>query len=248
MSFRKNHFGEQAAEYRRFRPTYPRSLFEFLADASGGRRLAWDCGTGNGQAAIALAEVFDRVVASDASLEQIRAAELHERVEYCVAPAEACPFRPSSVDLVAVAQAAHWFDLERFYAEVRRTVRPGGVVALWCYTLLEIDPAIDSRIERFYSEVVGPYWPKERAQVERCYRDLPFPFEQIPPPAASMEAEWDFAQLIGYVETWSPVRIFRRERSHDPVPELAEPLAALWGEPSRSRRVRFPLHFRIGRV
>ncbi len=248
MSFWKNYFAAYAGEYRRFRPTYPSRLFEILADLSPALRLAWDCGTGNGQAALALAAHFERVVATDASQEQIALATLHPRVEYRVAPAENGGLEDSSVDLVTVAQAVHWFDLDRFYAEVRRVARPRAVIALWCYTLLEIDPAIDALIERFYADVVGPYWPKQRVQVDRGYRDLPFPFEELTSPSLAVEAEWSLAQLLGYVDTWSPVRIFREKRGEDPLAELAEPLARVWGEPTCVRRVRFPLCFRIGRV
>jgi SAM-dependent methyltransferase len=248
MSFWKNYFAAHAGEYRRFRPTYPPRLFELLAVWSPGLRLAWDCGTGNGQAALALAERFERVVATDASPEQIAQATPHPRIDYRVASAEDGGLADSSVDLVTVAQAAHWFDLDRFYAEVRRVARPRAVIALWCYTLLEIDPAIDALIERFYFDVVGPYWPKERVHVERAYRDLPFPFEEIAPPSIAMEAEWNLTELLGYVDTWSPVRIFREQRGSEPLDELADPVARAWGEPTRVHRVRFPLRFRVGRV
>ncbi len=248
MSFWKNYFAAHAGEYRRFRPTYPRRLFEVLAAWSPALRLAWDCGTGNGQAALALAERFERVVATDASREQIAQATPHPRIDYRVTPAEDSGLADSSVDLVTVAQAVHWFDLDRFYAEVRRVARPRAIIALWCYTRLEIDPAIDSLLERFYADVVGPYWPKERVHVEREYRDLPFPFDEIAPPHLVMEAEWNLAELLGYVDTWSPVRIFRAERGSDPLDELADAVAPAWGDPPRARRISFRLCFRIGRV
>jgi len=248
MSFWKNYFAAHAGEYRRFRPTYPLRLFEVLAGWSPALRLAWDCGTGNGQAALALAERFERVVATDRSPEQIAQATPHPRIDYRCAPAEGCGLADSSVDLVTVAQAAHWFDLERFYAEVRRVARPRAVIALWCYTLPQIDPAIDSLIERFYVDVVGPYWPRERVHVEREYRDLPFPFEEIALPRLAIETEWNLAELLGYVDTWSPVRIFREQRRADPLDELVDPVTRAWGEPTRVRWVCFPLRFRVGRV
>jgi SAM-dependent methyltransferase len=243
-----NHFGGHAREYHRFRPTYPRELCERLADLSPARRLAWDCGTGNGQAAIDLAARFERVIATDASKEQIAEAEAHSRVEYRVVPAERSGLDDSSVDLVTVAQAIHWFDLDRFYAEVRRVARPRAVLAVWCYSLMQTAAAIDREIRRFYTDVVGPYWPKERVHVDALYRDLPFPFEEIAMPSLAMESEWALADVLGYVDTWSPVRIYRRERGTDPLVDLAEPLAQAWGPPELRRRVRFPLHFRVGRV
>jgi len=152
------------------------------------------------------------------------------------------------VDLVTVAQAVHWFDLQGFYTEVRRVARPRAVVALWCYPLTQIDPVIDPLIVHFYSDVVGPYWPNERVHVEKAYHELPFPFEEIAVPSFWMEAEWDLGQLLGYVDTWSPVRIFRQKTGRDPLDDLAASLASVWGDPQRRRRARFPLHFRVGRI
>jgi SAM-dependent methyltransferase len=242
-----NHFGGHAREYHRFRPSYPAALFERLAALSPAQKLAWDCGTGNGQAAIGIAERFDRVIATDASSEQIAEAKAHPRVEYRIAAAESSGIAEASVDLVTVAQAIHWFDLDRFYAEVRRVARPRAVIAAWCYALMETEAAIDAEILRFYTDVVGPYWPKERVYVDALYRDLPFPFEEIAMPSLAMECEWSLDDVLGYVDTWSPVRIYRRQRGADPLAELAEPLARAWGPSELRRRIRFPLHFRVGR-
>ena len=244
----QDHFTAHSAEYRRFRPTYPQALFAHLAGLAPARRSAWDCGTGNGQAAKQLAEVFDHVIATDASAEQIAQAAAHPRVEYRVSRAEASALDDASVDLVAVAQAVHWFDLEAFYAEVRRVARPRAVLALWCYELTRIDPAVDECVFRFYSDVVGPYWPKQRVHVEKGYRELPFPFAEIAIPEFAMEAEWTLGHLLGYIDTWSPVRIYRREVGRDPIDELAPKLAAAWGDPGRTRLARFPMNFRVGRV
>ena len=124
-----DHFSVQSSDYTKFRPHYPRALFEYLAALPAARRRAWDCGTGNGQAACDLAEFVDEVVATDPSQNQISHATPHAKVKYQVAPAEHCPLADQSVDLVTVAQALHWFDLERFYAEVRRVGRAGSVLA-----------------------------------------------------------------------------------------------------------------------
>jgi len=241
------YFERSPSDYKRYRPTYPASLFSYLASLCGGTDAAWDCGTGNGQAAIGLAGEFRTVVATDASAKQLAEATPHARVEYRVAPAEDSGLAASSIDLVTVAQALHWFDLERFYREVERVAKPGGVVAVWCYSLVRIEPALDRLIERFYYDVVGPYWPKERVHVEAEYRDLPFPFSEVAPPAFAMELVWNLADLVGYVGTWSPVRIFAAERGYDPVEELAPKLAAAWGDAERKRLIRWPLNFRIGR-
>src|SRR6266511_1370413 len=158
----KDHFSAQAADYAKFRPGYPRELFDYLGSVAPSRQLAWDCGTGNGQAAVALASVFDRVIATDASERQITNAEPHERVEYRVAPAESSGIESETLDLIVVVQALHWFDLDRFYAEARRVLKVNGVLAASAYNLLHIEPAIDEIVSRYYYEVVGSLWPPER--------------------------------------------------------------------------------------
>ena len=244
----KDHFTPHAKEYSEFRPRYPADLFEFLASVSPARDSAWDCGTGNGQAAVGLAERFARVIATDASAQQIAQATSHPRVEYRVAAAESSGIGDGSVDLVTVAQALHWFDVERFNAEARRALRPRGVVAVWCYTHLEVDPEIDRMVQAFYADVVGAYWPKERVHVETGYRDLPFPFEQLETPHFAMCADWDLGHLVGYLDTWSAVRIYRQQRGRDPLAALDAELANAWGRRDRVRRLRFPLHLRVGRL
>jgi SAM-dependent methyltransferase len=240
-----DHFSRQAADYRRYRPRYPRALFQWLASISPARAVAWDCGTGNGQAATGLAEDFDRVFATDPSTNQLAEAEPHPRVEYRCAPAEASGLEGAAVDLAVVAQALHWFDLSRFYAEASRVLRPGGLLAVWCYGLMEIEPAVDRVVRHFYEDVVGPYWPPQRRHIETGYRSLPFPFPELVPPRFAMTAEWSLDELAGYVATWSPIKIFQEQRGFDPLPELAGPLAKAWG-PAERRTVVWPLHVRAG--
>jgi ubiquinone/menaquinone biosynthesis C-methylase UbiE len=169
----KDHFSKQAAGYAKFRPRYPQTLFEYLGSIAPSRQVAWDCATGNGQAAIRLAPVFDRVIATDASETQIANAQSHERIDYRVAPAENSGIGSETVNLIMVAQALHWFDLDRFYAEARRVLKNNGVFAASAYNLLNVEPAIDLVVNRYYYEVVGPFWPPERKLVEQ-FADLPF--------------------------------------------------------------------------
>lgn len=246
MAF-QDHFSERAAEYARFRPRYPTRLFQYLADAAPARDRAWDCGTGSGQAAAGLAPLFRSVIATDPSAAQLAAAEPHPHVEYRES-AEGAPVEDASVDLVAAASAAHWFDLERFYAEVRRVAKPHGLVALWCYSLPSVDAEVDAMLRRFATEVVGPSWPPERRYVDRHYRTLPFPFREFPAPSFRMEARWSLADLIGYVRTWSAVRQYREARGRDPIDLLEQELAVRWDEAGSKRTVTWPIHLRVGRV
>jgi SAM-dependent methyltransferase len=222
-------------------------LFQYLATIAPGKQLAWDCATGNGQAAVALADVFERVIATDASEKQIANAGAHPRVEYRVAPAGNSGIDSNSVDVVTVAQALHWFDLERFYAEARRVLKPEGVLAAWAYKLAQVEPAIDRVVNRYYTEVVGAYWPAERVLVEN-FENLAFPFPEIVAPPFEMAAEWNAEQLVGYLRTWSATQRFMAANQRDPLKDVEENLRSAWGDADQRRRVVWPLTVRMGRL
>ena len=241
----KDHFSKQAAEYAKFRPRYPKELFRWLASIAPSKKLGWDCATGSGQAAIQLAEVFERVIATDASAKQIANAEEHPRVEYRVASAENSGLESSSVDLIAVAQALHWFDLDSFYSEVRRISKPGGVIAATAYKLAKVSPKIDALVNHYYSDVVGPYWPEERRLVEE-FEDLPFPFAELEPAPFEMVAEWTADEVLGYLRTWSATQRFMAAEKRDPLKEVEGALRSAWD--GKLRRVIWPLTVRVGRV
>ena len=215
---------------------------------------AWDCGTGNGQAAVQLARYMDEVIATDASAEQIRQAIPHERVRYLVAPAGDVPLEDKSVDLVTVAQAIHWFDHDAFYREVRRVVRPGSVIAAWTYTLFYASPEdlqapdIDAVLQHFYDEVVGPYWPPERRHIEAAYQSIPFPFEEQEAPKLTLTMDWTLADVVGYLRTWSASQRYREQVGTDPIREVEGNLRAAWGDPEMVRTMHWPAPMRIGRV
>jgi ubiquinone/menaquinone biosynthesis C-methylase UbiE len=245
MSF-KDHFSKQAADYAQFRPTYPQELFDYLGNIAPSRELAWDCGTGNGQAAVGLASRFDRVIATDASEKQIRNAQPHERVNYRVAPAEDSGIDSGTIDLIMVAQALHWFDLDHFYAEAQRVLKPNGVIAASAYNLLQIEPVIDEVVNRYYYEVVGSFWPPERKLVER-FADLPFTFHKIDPPKFEMRASWNLDHLVGYLRTWSSTQRFIAAKDSDPLKQIMDDLRTAWGAPEQTRNIIWPLTLRIGR-
>lgn len=243
-----DHFSSRSAGYATFRPTYPAELFQWLADQCPGRELAWDCATGNGQAAVGLAAHFRRVVATDASAAQLEHATLLPNVEYRVARAEASDLADQSVDLVTVAQALHWLERPRFFAEVARVVRPGGAMAVWMYNLMSATPALDEVVRRFYRDVVGPYWPGDRVLVDSNYRSIEIPFAELAPPAFRMEAEWPFDRLVGYLRTWSASARYQEARGHDPVGLIEADLARAWGDLGAPRRIQWPLAVRVARV
>lgn len=239
----RDHFAFAASSYASFRPRYPAALFEWLASETRGHARAWDCGTGSGQAAVALAAHYGTVVATDPSLKQLASAERVAGVEYAAMSAEASALDAECVDLVTVAQALHWFDRPRYFAEVDRVLRPGGLLAIWSYGLLAITPAIDARLHHFYSETVGPYWPSERALVDTGYAGIALPYPERPTPRIAMEASWTLAQVLGFLSTWSAVGRYRAAEKADPLPELSHDLASVWGTEER-RLVRWPLTLR----
>jgi SAM-dependent methyltransferase len=241
----KDHFSRQAAEYAKFRPRYPEALFRWLGSVAPAKELAWDCATGSGQAAVELANVFQQVIATDASEKQVGNAEQHSRVEYRIATAEESGLESNTTDLVTVAQALHWFDLARFEAEARRVAKARGIVAAWAYKFATVSPAVDAIVSRYYSDVVGSYWPAERVLVEK-FEDLPFGFDRIDAPAFDMVAEWKVEHLLGYLETWSATQRFMAAERRDPLEEIDEELRAAWGE--EVRRVVWPLTVKVGRV
>jgi SAM-dependent methyltransferase len=246
MSF-KDHFSRQSEAYRRYRPGYPPELIAHVAGRAPDRRLAVDCATGNGQAAVDLARHFDRVLAVDGSESQIATAQAQDKVHYVAAIAERLPVRDRSVSLVAAAQAFHWFDFDRFHAECRRVLVPGGVVAVWTYEKFRVDPAVDEQVDHFYADVVGADWPPERRYVELGYRTLPFPWREEEAPAFVLETDWDLEQVIGYLATWSAVQRYKDRLGQDPLPALRPRLAPLWPS-AGTRRLRWPIHLRIGRA
>ncbi len=242
----KDHFSGHAEQYGRYRPLYPDSLFRYLASVAPARGSAWDCATGTGQAAKALAGYFDRVIATDASERQIENAARDPKIDYRVEPSENTSIEDGVIDLITVAQALHWFDAGMFYREAVRVLKPKGIIAVWSYNLLRVSPELDAVIDELYLNRVGEYWPPERRLIENAYRGIDFPFEEIRPPKVNMFANWSFTQLIGYLGTWSAVQRYKQARDRDPVALLAERLAKAWGHPDTERKVNWPLALRVG--
>jgi SAM-dependent methyltransferase len=242
----KDLFSAKAADYARYRPTYPDELFEWLASRVPRHQAALDVGTGNGQAAVALAKHFERVIAIDPGEGQLAAATPNARVEYRQAGANAFGLEPGSVDLVTAAQAFHWFPFDAFFGEVLRVVRPGGVLAVWTYALAEITPSIDAVVEELYRGHLGHYWEPERRLVENGYRNVSFPFPEMSAPAFEMRLEWSVDDLIGYLATWSPLPRYIAERGTSPLDVVVPKLREAWGD-DLARLVRWPLVVRAFR-
>lgn len=241
-------FSRQAALYAEFRPDYPANLFQFLAEVTPRHERAWDCATGNGQAALPLAEIFDFVVATDSSLKQLEHARPHARVSYAGSRAEEAPFPDESIDLITVAQAMHWLDPEKFFREAKRILRPDGVVAFWGYGFQQIqDPVLDDILVRFNADVLKGYWPKGREILDNGFKDVSFPFREIDTPPIELSRDWTLNELLGYVRSWSAVNRYLARNSSDPVTKLEADLAQSWPPGSR-QQIAWPVFFRAGQM
>jgi ubiquinone/menaquinone biosynthesis C-methylase UbiE len=241
-------FSGHAENYARARPRYPGELFEYVASLCTNRRVAWDVGTGSGQAALGLVEHFDRVIATDASDAQLSHATAHPRVEYRVALAEEADLPAATVDLVTIAQALHWIRFEDFYANVRRIARPGAMIAAWCYTLPRVSAEVDAVCDRFCYGTVEEYWEAGRQWVEDRYEKVPFPFDEIKTPVFACRSQWTLTQYLDYVRSWSAVQKFMKATGVDPMPGIGEEFAAAWGEGGGVREVMSPVFMRVGRI
>lgn len=247
MAF-QDHFSTQAATYAAARPTYPPALFAWLAAQCARHDLAWDAGAGNGQCAVALAPHFARVIATEPSSAQLANAVPRPNLEYRQEPAESPSLDPATADLLTVAQALHWFDLDRFWPAARRVLRAGALVAAWTYERCSVDADVDAVFLHLYETLLGGHWPPERAHVADGYARLPFPFEPLPVPAFDMALDWTLPQYLAYLRSWSATQRCIAATGTDPVVAVASDMATAWGDPDTPRTVRWPLVVRAGRA
>ena len=244
----KDHFSQHSEIYAKYRPPYPPKLFGFLASIVTTRELAWDCATGNGQAALGLASSFAQIVASDASSSQILHALPNKNIRYVISRSEDTPIRARTMNLITVAQALHWFDFQKFYQEVRRVAAPGALLSVWSYGRLECSPAIDAILRMYHDEILGTYWPPERRYVDENYRTIPFPFQELAAPLFAINMIWTREELSGYLESWSATQNYIKQKGINPIEVVRHEIERLWSDPSEKKQIRWPLNLRIGKI
>lgn len=242
----KDYFSAQSSAYAAFRPTYPEDLFAFIFQHLRGKKCAWDCATGNGQVAVRLADHFEKVFATDISENQLKHAIPVKNIVYVKHAAEHTPFPDHHFDLITVGQALHWFDRDAFIQEAIRVGKPGGLLAVWGYAQLDIDPVINPLIQVFYEKTVGPYWDDARKWVEDGYSSFVIPLPQIPSPAFTIQTSWTIEQLAGYFFSWSATQKYIATNGSNPVPELIQSIAPHWDQTHKP--VRFPVFLRLFRI
>jgi len=241
----KDYFSEGSEAYSIYRPRYPNELFSYLSSITQSSDRAWDCATGSGQSALALSVHFPEVIGTDASKNQIENAIKKEGVTYQVEKAEKTSIENNSVDLITVAQALHWFKINEFSNEVMRVLKRKGVLAVWTYGLLDINPDLNNVINHLYSSILHSYWPPERKIVEGGYKNINFPLQEMETPSFQMETEWELSQLIGYLCTWAAVKEYESKEGINPVERLNEKISSLWGDPKQKILIQWPLILKV---
>ena len=244
----KDLFSRQSEVYARFRPGYPQDLFDYILQFVAEKNTAWDCATGNGQAAMALAPFFSRVEATDISPEQIARSMPHENIHYQVCPADHTPFEGQSFDLVTIATAYHWLEPKSFEKEVRRVGKKNAVIAAWAYNLPSSGgQQIDEILHHFYYEIVYAYWDTERRLVENSYSNIVFPYDPLPSRDFHFYVSWTREEFTGYLDSWSSVQHYKDKEGHSPLSFIQQPLEHAWtGEEKKT--FRFPLFLKLGRI
>ena len=244
----KDLFSKQSDLYARYRPTYPRELYDYIISFVKEKNTAWDCATGNGQAAAVLSQYFKKVIATDISAAQIEKARAKENIEYGVCPAESTPFADNTFDLVTVAQAYHWIKWNEFKKEVTRVCKPNALIAVWMYyNHTTGDEKIGKAVRDFYENVTKPYWDYERKYVEEKYATVEFDYELLPVRNFETVLNWKREDLLGYISSWSAVQKYIKTNGNSPIPIIEEKLEKLWPE-DEVKKVAFPIYLKLGRV
>lgn len=240
-------FDDGSSFYASARPSYPAELYKFLGSLCSETKCVWDCACGSGQAATDLTRFFGDVRATDVSLNQIENAFKHPKVRYTVCPSESTPFAENTFDMVCVAQALHWLDFDRFWPEVKRVLKPGGVFAAWGYSWMSVNAAIDLVLREAFLDVIAPYWAEQNKLLWNHYQAVALPFRTIQTPDFEMKMRWDLEQLFAYLHTWSATKRCVEATGEDFFNEAYDQAFSVWGNPRERKDVALDFCCVVGR-
>jgi hypothetical protein len=243
----KDNFSHNPSGYATYRPSYPDAIFQELPKLIPSTSRAWDVGTGNGQVAVKLSAFMNHVEATDISAAQMSKATLSSKISYSVQPAEKTNFEDDTFDLITIGQAIHWFDFDKYYAEVYRVAKDQAIIEAIGYDLIKINPAVDKIIDHLYSGILKDYWDPERKYIDDQYRTIPFPFEEIPLPNDPIKVNWTLDHLIGFLNTWSALKHYRTKKNDNPLDSIKSDLREAWGK-NESKLCNFPIISRAGKI
>ena len=240
-------FSKQAEAYSQFRPEYPKEFFDFLLAQVADNEICWDCATGNGQAAKNLSQYFKKIIATDLSAEQVQHAVPDTKISYHIVSAEQAHFEPHSLDLITVAQALHWFNLDIFYSNVKRFLKPNGIIATWGYDFFTISPELDEILDPYGREFLKNYWSEKNWILIGGYKNISFPFSKIESPNFYINVSWDYYQMKGYLESWSATQKFKDKNQSDPFESIRVQVENLWGAKEQKKIISWKLYSLLGR-
>ncbi len=241
----KDYFSNDSASYLKYRPNYPIELFNYLSSLTPNHDTAYDFGCGSGQATVTLTNFFKKVIGIDASSEQINNAIKLKNTEYKIAKAHESNLPNQSCDLITVVNALHWFDIEKFFHEAKRLLKPPGVIAIWCYNLFTVNESIDKVFAEYFN-LLESYWPPERELVKQKYQTIDFPFKEIQTPEFKICENWTLDHLFGYLRTWSAYNNYRKEHSQCPLSLIKDRISETWV--NESYPVYFNINLRVGNL
>ncbi|MGZ8537754.1 MAG: class I SAM-dependent methyltransferase [Flavisolibacter sp.] len=244
----KDLFSGHSKSYAKYRPGYPKELFDYILQFVDKKHKAWDCATGNGQAAVVLADYFQKVEATDISESQIKNAVAKNNIKYHVCPAEHTTFPDHSFDLITVAQAYHWLNWKKFRQEVIRTGKSNAVIAIWTYGLMKTDDEkLKQLIDHFYYDIISSYWDAERKYVDESYETVEFDYKPLPTKDFSINLNWNKEAFLGYLSSWSAVQNYIKQNQLSPLDHIQKDLETMWDN-TTEKKIEFPVFLKLGRV
>lgn len=240
--------GRSSGIYSRSRPTYPAEFYYWLSQQVNSTDVVWDAGCGTGQAAIDLAAYFNRVEASDISESQISEATPHRKVQYQVFPAEKTQYPDNYFDAICVGHALHWFNLDEFWQEVKRVIKPGGLFVCWGYNWLTVGEQEDVVITEHVLPYLSSYWPEQSRLLWNQYHDIHFPFELMAVPTFDLYCNWTMSQTMDFMRTWTASQLRIQEKGDDFLVDANQVLSSVWENPTQKKQVTLPFFVKAGRV